>query len=91
MADHVHIRWLETYGSNGDDDQRIVEWEELGFFEKRRALAIPDLARQLRATVGTPGSAYARAVGAGGPTGTGRAAQPGGSAGWVSAPARRWR
>ena len=66
---NVHIRKLLDPrngfgGVNGTDEERLEEWNKLGFFEKRRALADPALPPRLRATMSTPGSAFARAVGA---------------------------
>jgi hypothetical protein len=62
---NVHIKkLLEELGIFGIDAERPVEWKKLGRSGKRRALADPVPAPKLRHTVGMPGSAFARAVGA---------------------------
>jgi hypothetical protein len=61
---NVHIKkLLEGLGTIGTDADRLAEWRKLSRSEKRQALSDPTLAPMLRHTVGTPGSAFARAIG----------------------------
>ena len=62
---NVHIKRLlqQLDGNDVTDDQRLVEWNKLGYREKGRALADPVLGPRLKGMPTTVGSAFARAVG----------------------------
>lgn len=60
---NVHIQeLLGPLGTAGQDADRLAVWNKLSRSEKRQALSDPVLAAKLRRTVGTLGSAFARAV-----------------------------